>query len=392
MIGVGYSHSKNPFKAAHEAASKALSQIQGQSCHSCLVFSTVGYSQTILLEGIHTQVGNVPMIGCSSEGVITTGIADENSHCVVVLVMADPRIRLGTAGYPDLADSSKAGRAIGEALSEKIKDDSQCIILLPCGLDVVVDDLLPEIEKRLARNLPIIGGSAGNNFAHERTYQYYDWQIYEGGVSAAVLSGDFDLLTGISHGCVPIGLEMEITRTEGNRIYEIDNRPVMDVMTDFVGEGIVNDFEKNSPHFYIGQRVETDQLQCYDRYIIRNIVRHYPEDKSVSLQVKMHKGDTISVCRSDHDKMFSACRQSILTLKENLGERLPFLIFDINCAGRGKIILAEEEKTELLRTFQSGLAPNSPWIGFFSFGEFCPVGQKNAFHNNTNVFALFVWR
>jgi len=185
---------------------------------------------------------------------------------------------------------------------------------------------------------------------------------------------------------------MEVTKAEGNRLYEIDNRPVIDVLIEYVGQSIVKDFGKVSLHFCIGQLTEPELSQCYDEYIIRYLAQYHPEDESISLPVKMKKGDNIWVTRRDRDKMFSACRQSILRLKENLGDRRPFLVLDINCVGRGKIVLAEDEKTELLRSFQSGLDPESPWIGFFSYGEFCPVGQRNVFHNYTNVFNLFVWR
>jgi hypothetical protein len=392
MIGVGYSHSKNPVKAAHEAAAAALSQIQGQKCHSCLVFSTVGYSQSVLLGEIKKDVGAVPMVGCSGAGIIAPGIADESLHCLAVLVIADPRIRLDTAGYPDLIDSGEAGRTIGENLSRRISDDARCVLLFPCGLNVIVDDLVPEMEMHLGRKLPILGGLAADNLIRDKTYQYHDWKIYEGGVSAAIISGDFDLFTDVSHGCAPIGLEMEVTKAEGNRLYEIDNRPVMDVLAEFVGEGIISDFGKVILHFCIGQLADPDIAESYDQYVIRYIAKYYPEDKSISLPVKIKKGEKLWITRRDRDKMFSACQRSILKLKNDLKDKSPFLVLDFNCVGRGKIVLADEEKKTLLESFQGSLAPGSPWIGFLSYGEFCPVRQKNTFHNYTNAFALFVWR
>ena len=57
-------------------------------------------------------------------------------------------------------------------------------------------------------------------------------------MSAALVSGDFRILTDVTHGCLPIGTEMEITRIEGNRLYEINNRPAMHVMAEYVGQDV----------------------------------------------------------------------------------------------------------------------------------------------------------
>jgi hypothetical protein len=352
----------------------------------------VGYPQSLLLEEIKKEVGDVPMVGCSGAGIIAPDITDESPHCLAVLVMADPRIRLDTTGYPDLKDSLIAGRAIGENLSRYIRDDTRCVLLFPCGLNVIIDDLVPEMEMHLGRKLPILGGLAADNLVREKTYQYHDWKIYEGGVSAAIISGDFDLFTDVSHGCVPIGLEMEVTKAKGNRLYEIDNRPVIDVLAEFVGNGIISDFGRVTLHFCIGQLADPDINESYDQYIIRYIAKYYPEDNSISLPVKMRMGDKIWITRRDRDKMFSACQKSILKLKNDLGDKNPFLVLDFNCVARGKIVLADDERIALLRSFQGNLAPESPWIGFLSYGELCPVRQKNTYHNYTNAFALFVWR
>jgi hypothetical protein len=391
-IGVGFSTAKNPLKAAQEASSIALSRIRGQVCRSCMVFSSVGYPQDVLLGEIRRNVGEVPMVGCSGEGVIVPGATDESNHCVAILVMADERIRLDTAGHPDVAPSREAGRVMGQALAGMRSADTRCVLLFPCGLNVVMDELVPEMERHLGRDIPIIGGLSADNLLRDRTFQYHDWRIYEGGVSGALLSGDFDLVTDVSHGCVPIGLEMEVTRVHANRIYEIDGRPVVDVLQEYVGNRLIRDFGKVSLHFCIGQPADPELTETYDRYIIRYMAKYHDEDGSISLPVTMKEGDKIWVTRRDRDKMFSACQRGISVVRETLGGRKPFLVLDFNCVGRGKIVLAESEKYDLLHMSQDGLAQGVPWMGFYTYGELCPVGGRNVFHNYTDVFALLVWR
>ncbi len=391
-IGWGYSLVKNPIKAGPEAAHSAMKQLNGQKCNFCIVFSTVGYVGSILLKSIRDVIGSVTMTGCSGEGVIGPGVADESNHCVVVLAFADKRMRMITAGLPDITDSSAAGQEIGDHLKQYVSEDSRCLMVFPCGLNVVADDFIKNLEERIGKQIPIIGGSSGDNHIREKTYQYHDWKIYEGGVSAALLNGDFEMITDVTHGCVPIGTELEITKVEDNRVYEINDRPATDVMVDYVGGEVRTDFGKASLHFCIGQKVDNELSHSYDPFIIRYIAQHHPESKSISLPIKMKNGDKIWMTRRDHNKMFKAAAKSADLLREKMGNRTPFLALHFDCAGRGKIIFSEPNKLALITSLQKEVAPDIPWVGFFTYGEFCPVGQRNIFHNYSAAIALFLWQ
>src|SRR3712207_8972415 len=52
--------------------------------------------------------------------------------------------------------------------------------------------------------------------------------VVSDGVAWALLSGDVHVFSALSHGCVPIGTERTVTRSAGNIIYEIDQKPVLD--------------------------------------------------------------------------------------------------------------------------------------------------------------------
>jgi hypothetical protein len=386
-IGLGFSKLKNAAKAGRDAARAALGQLSGQ-CHSCLVFATVGYPQQDLLSAIYRELGPVPMVGCSGEGIIGPGIADESNHSVLVLAMSDQRIRLTTAGYPDVSDSRAAAQHIGGVLARAMPDDARFILLFPGGLNLVADELLSELERHLPGSLPCVGGASGENWFRNKTFQYHDWQVYEEGISSALVSGNFKLATTVTHGCLPIGTELEITRVQGNRLYEIDGRPVMDVMAEYVGQDIWSDFGKVAVHFCLGEPLEKEVSEEYDSLIIRFIPKHHPEDKSVSLPVRMREGDRVWMTRRDQDKMFEAAKRGIEKLKAALKGSDPFLGLHFDCAGRGRVVLSEEDKMGLIDAFQKGIAPGTPWAGFYTYGEFCPVAGKNRYHNYTAALAL----
>jgi small ligand-binding sensory domain FIST len=59
---------------------------------------------------------------------------------------------------------------------------------------------------------------------------------------ALALGGPFSAEVGVCHGTAPTGIEMTLTRTSGNKIFEIDGRPAIDIWREITGceEGEIN--------------------------------------------------------------------------------------------------------------------------------------------------------
>ena len=72
-------------------------------------------------------------------------------------------------------------------------------------------------------------------------------------------------------------------------------------------------------------------------------------------------------------------------IKQELGGDRPKLVFQFDCASRGKMMFREEEKSKLLRQFRQCLDPDAPWVGFYTFGEIGPVADHNLRHLYTAV-------
>src|SRR5208337_5631613 len=84
-VGVGYSVRRNPAEAGKEAALKALEQAKIETPDFLFVFASVGYNQQALIRTIRETTANVPLSGCSGEGIITQGVADETNFGVAVI-------------------------------------------------------------------------------------------------------------------------------------------------------------------------------------------------------------------------------------------------------------------------------------------------------------------
>src|SRR5664280_1266156 len=100
--GVGYSIRRNPAEAGREAALKAMQQAGTEAPDFVFVFATVGYNQEVLIRSIREATSGAPLSGCSGEGIITQGTADETNFGVSVMVIRSDDLRFHNSCVRDI--------------------------------------------------------------------------------------------------------------------------------------------------------------------------------------------------------------------------------------------------------------------------------------------------
>jgi small ligand-binding sensory domain FIST len=128
-------------------------------------------------------------------------------------------------------------------------------------------------------------------------------------------------------------------------------------------------------------------IEHYDEFIIRFMPAKDEVAGSVTIPTEVTPGTKVWMTRRDPDKMYSGA--------ESLGERIvsrangrkPALVMQFDCAGRGKTMFRQDQKSRLISRLQEVISPDAPWIGFFTYGEIGPVDEMNYFHNYTAVIA-----
>src|SRR5262249_12936914 len=121
----------------------------------------------------------------------------------------------------------------------------------------------------------------------------------------------------------------------------------------------------------------------YNEYIVRYIAHIDPERGSIAIQTNIAPGTKITMTRRDSDQMYSGVERLGAELASDLNGKKPKLVFQFDCASRGRLMFAEEEKMRLVTRLQTAVDPTVPWIGFYSSGEIAPIGGTNCFHNFT---------
>jgi hypothetical protein len=386
--GVGISHHRNPKVAGQEAANQALEAAGVEEPDFALMFATVGHDQQALVEAVREATHGAALCGCSAEGIIAAGEADESNFSVAVMAIRSDRLRFSNGVVTGLKeDPAQAGRAIAEAIQPEVDSDALGLLLFPDGITVNFDRLVAGLQDQLglAHQLPLLGGTAGDNMEFKRTYQYCNDEVVSDGVAWALLSGQAHVAWAVNHACVPIGVEYKVTRCEGNVIYEIDGKPALDIVKDYLTEEGIEEWARAVVTFPFGFRVP-GYMEDYDQYVIRAMLGGKDDATgSVTIPTEVSEGVSIWVTRRDYEKLANGIDRVAEDIKAQLGGNPARLVLQFDCAGRGRIFLREEQKLRLLETLRQQVGPAVPWLGFYTFGEISPVGEHNCFHNYTVV-------
>lgn len=385
-VGVGKSAEPEPFKAGAEAAEAALREAGLEKCDFAFVFATVGYDQEELLKGVRSIIKDTPLIGCSAEGIITHEGPDENVRRIGVMVISSDEIKFTPVVAKGLKENSfRAGEEIGKKLNEVWPEKSKVLIMLPDGITVNADALFQGIESSLKTHLPFVGGTAGETFAFKQTYQYYNDQVLTDAASCVLLSGDFQFEIGVSHGARPIGIERTVTKAEGNHLYEIDNRPAFEIFKEFLGEEVNELTVSVLCEICLGVRVPEEVREKYEDIILKIPTRLDKKDNSLYMVCEWPVGTKIIVARRDPERIVQRAREVAEKIKTKIGKTKPKFILNFNCAARGKLYIGPETAQKEVKANQEPFGKDVPWLGWYTFGEIAPIGEKNYFHNHTGV-------
>ena len=388
--GVGMSQHHNPNVAGREAAEQALKKAGVSKPDFVFMFASIGYDQRSLLGVVREATGGAPLTGCSAEGTINGDDADESNFSVVVTAISSEELQWTNGIVPGLEDQPRAvGKQVAQDLLPNLSADAIGLFVFPDGLTDYLEPFFAGLEENLRsdRFLPLWGGGAGNNVSvDEPTYQYCDDEVISGGVAYALLSGKAQAGWAISHGLVPIGSARTVTRSQGNVIYEIDGKPAIEVLKEYLPEGALAE-DRDWMRYAVSLALTTKAPNYMkdEEYVVRGVPAVRMGDGSISVQTEVPEGMSVWFSSRDKEKITSRFDRMARQITQQLGDDKPELVFQFECFTRGKSLFREQEKVQLLKRLRQSVGPEVPWAGFYTIGEIGPVEEHNLRHLYTSV-------
>jgi len=151
--------------------------------------------------------------------------------------------------------NGKDDRQITSALSKEAiaRFDDAALIIMGSSLQTDVEEILGGFTDVLGNDANIVGGMAGDDHTFKDQYVFTNGKTSNRGILSLVLDQKKVSVVGrATHGWKAVGTDKVITRSEGNRVFTIDNTPALDVCLRYSGLSadnpqLVSEFVTNFP-------------------------------------------------------------------------------------------------------------------------------------------------
>lgn len=383
--GVGTSENSDAFTAGKEALEAAYAQAERNFFDLILVFASVKFNQQALLRGIQSLAYRATIIGCSTAGEISTNGSAENS--VVVMGLKSAVLSFATGlGSGISRDARLAGQRCAQETIKTQLANRRLFIMFADGLAENGADVIRGAQEVLGTSFPIVGGSAGDNYLFQKTYQYHQDKPLSDAVVGLLLAGNISIGIGTRHGWHPIGKAHQVTSASGNIIHKIDNKDAFRMYQEYFAREA--DTLKSMRWAKIGTIYPLGMsIPDEEEYLIRYVFKATNEGALVCA-AEVPQDSWVRLMISDQDGVLNAAKEATLKAKEALGNAKPLALIVFDSIAR-KRILGRHSKKEI-EIIKAIMGQDCPLIGFYSYGEQAPLEAQryigiSHFHNETVV-------
>ena len=323
-----------------------------KDCENILLQIFTGVCEIEFIEEILFQVTSliphIKIIGSTTSGEIMEDKALENSTVLSFSLFEKTKIQ---TYYTELSENSF--QTAQKLISQFDKNRSPKVaISFADGLNVNGEEFINTLGS-YRDDLIIAGGLAGDNAEFKQTFTFTQEKVLKSGAVVALLFSDcLSISTRTIFGWENIGKTMTVTKSEANRVYEIDGIKAVDIYATYLGDDIAKNLPKVGIEFPL-------IIKRKDLRIPRAVlVKH--DDGSLTFAGNINTGDKVTFGYGNVETILSYSNNIKNRLYDNRGES----IFVYSCMAR-KALLQGSINLEL-----APLSEIANVSGFFTYGEF----------------------
>lgn len=375
VSGVGMSSGINGKNATSHAINIANQQLNGETPNAAIIFASSKFNQE---EVIETALSSLPegiqLVGSSTSGEISQN-GPSAAPSVVVMLMASDTVKFVTASEQNAAQNEEAA---GESLAQKLKDqttDEIKFIAIHCdGLTVNPSAILRKLNLNFP-NVPVAGGSSGDDGAFKKTYQYHNNQVLSSGISAIAFTGDLNLSISVRHGWSPISQFRTITKAKGNLVYEIDHQPAIKLYEEFIG---MEEAEKLKD-VTLAELALSYPLGLKDvesGVMLLRAPLYVDHTGSITFGGEMPEGAEVQLMIGNKDLAIEAAKQNAKYAMDNFKDT-PGAALIYSCHVRNTLFESKESSKLEIDAIQESIGKTVPLAGFYTYAEQAPIDNEN---------------
>lgn len=268
------------------------------------------------------------------------------------------------------ATSFDFGKQVGNFIAGHFTNPS--VIVGASGLDLDGQRFVEGIKDVAGNNLIMFGGLAGDDGKFEETFVFDENTVSNSGATLIVFDNTKIKLTGMAtSGWVGLGMNLTITKSDGNVVYTIDNKPALDVYLEYLNINV-----DDMPAIGLEYPLLIKRKDNIDA--LRAVTGIDKEKRSLLFAGSVPEGSTVMFSSSPGFEVVESTKSKVLDFADkNPGADL-FLLF--SCVARHLALgpMVEEEIQLVIDKW------NVPIAGFFTYGEIgTNPGKACDFYNQT---------
>jgi hypothetical protein len=330
---------------------------------------------------LHKAYPHSHMIGCSSAGEIFGESILDESISVAVVRFEKTKLKIVKAKIESTPESNQAGQEIAENLKDKALRN---VFILSDGLNVNGTDLVEGLNSVLDKSVVVTGGLAGDGDRFKQTWSIFQGEIFKNNIVAVGFYGDHICIGhGSRGGWDGFGPERRVTRSKDNILYELDNRPALELYKEYLGER-ASGLPATGLLFPLAIRSN----QYDKKQLVRTILAVDEENQSLIFAGDIPTGNFAQLMRGNFDRLVNGATEAgelaaqTMQITEKKDSSNPVLCLAVSCVGR-RLLLGERTEEETEATLES-LPKTTQQIGFYSYGELSPFESGTCdLHNQT---------
>ncbi len=326
----------------------------------------------------------IQIFGATTAGEFIDGEIEEGSIVMMLLDMNPAYFKmefLETSPETALEDAKKLG------VTGKETFNNPAFIITNSGVSLdgepIVEGIIQGFGKPPSpadREVTVFGGKAGDDLALESTFVFTNRKSKDCAIVALIIDEDKIDVQGIATcGWNAIGTTKTVTKSEGNTVYTIDDKPALDMLMNYLGVEIKPEDNKEIVTFlnswYYPLQVERENANP----VIRTAMFANSKDRSLICSGNVPQGAKIKFSLPPDFDSIETVVEECKSIKDNAQQQADALIM-FSCVSRylsfGMVIKEEIEGVQKIW--------DAPMAGFFSYGEYGKSKTgKNEYHNNT---------
>lgn len=318
----------------------------------------------------------IVVFGATTAGEFIDGEIEKGNMVIMLLSMNPTYFKLEfieTSTDKTFEDAKKLG------ITGKETFTNPAFIIATGGIYLDGEQIVDGIMQGFGEEATIFGGMAGDDLLAVKPIVFTNGKSKDYALIALIIDEDKIDVRGIaSCGWKAIGTTKTVTKSEGNTVYTIDDKPALDMFNKYLGVEVKLDDSKDIVPFqnswYYPLQLERENGDT----VIRTSRFANQKDRSLICTGSVTQGSKIKFSLPPDFDAIETVISECESIKDSAQQQADALIM-FSCVSRhitfGALIKEEIEQVKNIW--------NAPMIGFFTYGEYgkSKIG-KNEFHNN----------